>query len=750
MSWIDWILVIVPIGIVLFIGYKSKKYVRGVVDFLSAGRVAGRYVISVSDGVAATGLISIVGYMESTSNSGFALSFWGQLNTLLLLLFSLTGYCTYRFRETRAMTIGQFLEMRYSRKLRIFAAVLQTISGVLNYAIFPAVSARFLIYFMGLPPWFTIGSWQIPTMAPVMAVCLGLALYICVMGGQVTVMVTDCMQGLLSYPLYVIIAFFILWYFSWNNEVIPTLINRAPGQSFINPFDISELRDFNIAYVVIGLISTVLVRMCWSASQGYFGAARTPHEQKMAGLLGSWRGGLSSMMFMFLVLGAYVLLNCQGGRFTDRAKAVRVELAQKTLVDIAPDEKFAEARADLNQAYHEIPKDFEGKLSSKHNQELRYQEVTYERMQSIEGGKAKAGTFNTIYKQMLCPMALRELFPIGLTGLFCSLMIFLMVTTDTTYMHGWGGVIAQDLILPIYNRPLKPAQQLRLLRWCIAFVAVFSFVFSLMFNQVDYVFMFFQITGAIWLGGAGPVMVFGLYSRIGTAAGAFASLIGGSVIAVSGIIMQQNWAEHLYPFLVRHDLADKVGQVLHTLSAPLSPYIVWEMNPVKFPINSMELMFIALMCSLVLYFGVSFLTCKTPFNLEKMLHRGEYGDGSSPEPQKFSWSLSSILSKLLSIDSNYTKGDKAIAWSVFLYSFGYNFCLVFVGTVIWNSISPWPIEWWSRYFLIINVIIPTIIGIITTIWFTVGGTMDLIRLFKDLAVKEQDDSDDGRVTHDDT
>jgi hypothetical protein len=48
------------------------------------------------------------------------------------------------------------------------------------------------------------------------------------------------------------------------------------------------------------------------------------------------------------------------------------------------------------------------------------------------------------------------------------------------------------------------------------------------------------------------------------------------------------------------------------------------------------------------------------------------------------------------------------------------------------------------------VIIPTIIGIITTIWFTVGGTMDLVRLFKDLAVKEQDDSDDGRVTHDDT
>ena len=52
MHWIDWVIVLCPLVVVCIIGLKTQKYVKGVSDFLSAGRVAGRYVLAVAEGEA--------------------------------------------------------------------------------------------------------------------------------------------------------------------------------------------------------------------------------------------------------------------------------------------------------------------------------------------------------------------------------------------------------------------------------------------------------------------------------------------------------------------------------------------------------------------------------------------------------------------------------------------------------------------------------------------------------------------------
>jgi SSS family solute:Na+ symporter len=774
MHWIDWSIVLVVFLVVLYVGFKSRKYIKGVSDFLTAGRVAGRYVLAVSSLEAGMGLISLVAIFEMYYNSGFALAFWGTLAAPIGLVMSLTGYCIYRFRETRAMTLGQFFEMRYSKSFRVFAAILQSIAGVMNYAIFPAVSARCIIYFCGLPLQVDIMGLIFPTFGLLMVGFLGLAVLIVLLGGQLAIMVTDCVMGIVSYPMYVIIVAYILYRFSWFNQMAPALQARAPGMSMFNPYDISQLRDFNLFYILVGIFSNILNRMSWSGNQGYSAAAITPHEQKMSAILGTWRSGFAIIMYILLAVVGYTFLN--HADFSKPAKEVRTVLAAKAMNDVAGTEQFREVRKDVG-VYLEtgtINPELQARLDKVRAEETSGKQKEIDAASSSVANiephptsvakvsrpdseemfrvvqtalksedKGTSVTFATIVSQMRVPLVLSAILPIGILGLLCAIMILLMTSTDVSYMHSWGSIIVQDVILPLRKKPFTPRQHLMVLRLVITGVAVFAFLFSFFFGQIDYIIMFFAITGAIWMGGAGPCIVFGLYWKRGTSVGAFSALISGAILAVGGILAQKYWVGSIYPWLLSHGLLESVRLFLKAASAPFNPYVVWTVTPDKFPINSMELLFITMLVSLALYIGLSLLTSREAFNLDRMLHRGVYRrEGEAVVKETLSFRT--VFKSLIGIDSQYTTSDKILAWSVFIWSFGWGFGS-FITLIIWNKISPWPNAWWANWFFFCNIILAGVIGIVSTVWFTIGGTRDLYRLFKRLGEREVNVLDDGRV-----
>jgi Na+/proline symporter len=770
MTWIDWIIVLIPILIVAYNGLRAQKYVKGVADFLAGGRVAGRYVLTVASDAAASGLVSLVAMFEVYYLSGFAYGFWGNLVVPIGMVLALTGYCVYRFRETRVMTMGQFLEIRYSRSFRIFAATLLSISGVVNYALFPAVGARFLVYFCDLPLEITVFGWVFPTFALVMAAFLSVAVFVATRGGQITIMVTDCMLGLISYPLYMLIAGYLIWRFSWFDEMAPTLLDRPSGKSLLNPFDIKGLRDFNLFFIAVGIFGNILNKMGWTpATQGYHTAALNAHEQKMGSVLATWRTGFQAMMFILLAAVAFTFLN--HADFSDGEKGAtscRNELALKAMADIASDEKFDNVRQEYQryiatgnvspalQTQIDAVKAAEAveasrKAGNENGEDQADEPVENREPMLIVGtyalktvSKSEAQTFSAIFSQMRVPMGLRYILPVGIMGAFCALCIFLLISTDTTYLHSWSSVIVQDLILPIRGRPFTPRQQLKLLRFMIAGIAIFAFFFSYFFGQVDYILMYLAITGAIWLGGSGPCIIGGLYWKRGTTAGAWFALIAGSSLAVGGILAQQYWVDAIYPWLSNNNLLETARTMLEGASAPFEPYIKWRVTPDKFPINSQEIYAITMFVGVFLYVLVSLITCRKPYNIDRMLHRGEYQrEGMKLEKEKLT--LKTALLKPLGITQEYTTGDKIIAWSVFIYSFGVMFLGCFVVVAVWNIIRPWSNEGWANWFFLQNFVLAGVIGLISTVWFSVGTTVDLRRLFKRLKAKETSILDDGRV-----
>ena len=116
MSWIDWVIMIIPICMIMGLAFYTPRFVRGVSDFLSCGRLCGRYVLSLGDVASALSIIGLVAFIEQAYKTGFALSFWGGIMIPLSVVLSMTGFCVYRFRETRAMSMGQFMEIRYGSR----------------------------------------------------------------------------------------------------------------------------------------------------------------------------------------------------------------------------------------------------------------------------------------------------------------------------------------------------------------------------------------------------------------------------------------------------------------------------------------------------------------------------------------------------------------------------------------------------------------------------------------------------------
>ena len=68
--------------------------------------------------------------------------------------------------------------------------------------------------------------------------------------------------------------------------------------------------------------------------------------------------------------------------------------------------------------------------------------------------------------------------------MFAAIMLFHLVGCDSSYLHSWGSIFAQDVVLPFRRKgPLTRAQHFRLLRWSIVFIAVFSYAFGLLFPR---------------------------------------------------------------------------------------------------------------------------------------------------------------------------------------------------------------------------------------------------------------------------
>ena len=676
MHALDWSIVAGLLVVLLVGALRTRKYTRSVSGFLAAERCGGRYLISMANAMAGLGLITLVMWFEMYYENGFTGYWWGAITTEpVQIILALSAWVVYRFRLTRALTLAQFLEMRYSRRFRVFAGLVAYFSGIINFGIFPAVGARFFMAFCGLPQSFTFAGLDVPTFAVLMAGLLSISILFTFLGGHIAVMVTDYLQGIFANVVFAIVIVYLICTLSWDRMAEAMLMAPA-GKSLVHPFQIASQPEFNLSYY---LISGIIVMYCvlgWQGTQGYYCCAKDAHEAKMAGILNYWR-------FRVLLLIALV-----------------VPIAIRTVMQ-HPD--FAAEAATVQQS-----------------------------IDAIAAGSQEQVT--TLQNQLRTPYALAVLLPKGLMGLMCAAMLAAFISTHDTYLHSWGSILIQDVILPFRKRPLSPRQHMWLLRASIFAVAVFIFVFSLLYKPTQFVAMFLAITGAVFVGGAGSAIIGGLYWKRGSTAGAWAAMITGMALALGKTLIEQFDRESLAAATFSSGAIADIERFLRGLALFL-----------KDGLTGQEMTFYAIVYAVGAFILASLLGKRHTHNMDRLLHRGKHavaGESSTSLRDARTWL------QRLGIDREFTGWDRVVAY----VSVGWPIAwiIVFVAGTIWYfsrkaqhaelGDEAWLTFWHGFTWFIFAA------GVAVTIWFTVGGAKDLVYMFRTLKSRAADPTDDGRVT----
>ena len=662
---LDLMVMAIPLGLVLAVSLFMRRYMRSVADFLAASRCAGRYLISTAMAETGASVMIMIVALEVFSRVGWSLKYWEAFTGIILFFMGLLGIVSYRFRQTRALTFHQFFEIRYSKGVRVFGSFLHAFSGLLSFGVQPAVGARFFVYFCGLPEQLHWGGWILPTFVPIMVTLMAISLFFALTGGQISVMVTDCLENIISSVLYLIIAAFLICTVSLS-QVRTAVLSGPAGSSYVDPFDIASRSDFNGWYILFALLLNLYFYRGNAWNQGFSAAAKSPHEGRMAQILGNWRGYSYTTMAALVALGAFTLMH-----HPDFA-------AQRGLVE-----------------------------------------------QSLSGV-----SLTQMKTQMQMPTAIGVLLAPGIRGCFCAVLLFGLLASQGQQLHGYGSTFLQDVFLPCFKKPLDPKQHVRWLKIMVFGVAVFACLFSMWFKPVDYLVLATALLSALYLGGIGLVVWGGLYWKRGTTAGAWTSLSIGAALSVFFFIFQQFWTS-LQPGLLALFGPGSAGQYLAA-------------HAEKCPLNGQQLTLITALASGLGYVVVSLFTCREPFNIDAMLHRGKYRIQTDDILTGGAQAKRNWLQRFLQIDEHFTRGDKVLTYATFAWSMFWQLAawLILLWSLGFGRLSA---NWWFNYTLTREVLIGSVLAVITTLWFMVGVTRDLKDLLRTLKTVKRIDADDGTV-----
>lgn len=483
----DWGIVVAYLVISIFVGIWANRYVGNIAGYLVAGRTLRiRLALATMTGTE-IGLVTVMYSSELGFSQQYASLYLALYEFLILLFVGLSGFIVYRLRQTNVMTIPEYYEQRYSRGVRILGGVMMVLSGVLNMGLFLKAGALFLVSVTGFtePEWlsqFMVDRFNYHEPVGLKLIMTGLlllVLFYTVLGGMVSVVITDLIQ------------FMVL----------------GLGMIVVTGFVVNEVGIDGFAQVV-------------TQNDGYFDPTQPDNPSTLKAGDGIGPIGLTAqavVLFVALMLWPAGASRMLAVKDSDVARKLYLWstipfLARRALPVLWGIGAFAffALHPDILALFHP-PVDEAGTLLLDQNGATLPPEVS---------------------PQAAMPLFLAKVIPTGLLGLVTAGMVAAFMSTHDSYLLCWSGVITQDIVAPLRSSPLSDRQRILVTRIAIVVIGFALLFWGLWYEVSSDLWQYMAVTGTVYLAGVFPVVAGGLYWKRSSSVGAYLALLGG----VSGIL----------------------------------------------------------------------------------------------------------------------------------------------------------------------------------------------------------------------
>jgi SSS family solute:Na+ symporter len=222
--WIDGSIVGLYLLATMTAGLMVRKYVGRVEHFLVAGREMSLYLGIASLAATEFGIVTCMYTAQNGYKYGFSGASPGILMFGAMLFVGLTGFCIKPLRNSGVLTIPELLETRFGPRIRWAAGLVIVLGGLLNMGVFLRTGGEFLV---------TVCGFDARYLEVTMTALLALVAIYTILGGMLSILVTDYLQFIVMSAGMLSVTVLILFKPGWSALV--EAVERHHGAGGFNP-----------------------------------------------------------------------------------------------------------------------------------------------------------------------------------------------------------------------------------------------------------------------------------------------------------------------------------------------------------------------------------------------------------------------------------------------------------------------------------------------------------------------------------